>query len=73
MNFETECIKEWRYIANGALIKFALHGVFAGLLLSGFIVNVPHMALGIGCAVYAGIHLMTGMRYQAKLHKAGTT
>ena len=38
--------------------RFVLYGIFAGLLLSGVITHVPIVALGIGCAVIAGLALL---------------
>ena len=37
--------------------QFFLFGIFAGLMLSGVILDISVEALGIGCAVYAGNHL----------------
>ena len=50
------------------LIDWAFKGIFAGLLLSGFVTEVPVSALGIGCAASAGLSFfgsfMAGRRVQ---------
>ena len=50
------------------LVDWAFKGIFAGLLLSGFVTEVPVSALGVGCAALAGLSLfgsfMAGRRAQ---------
>lgn len=46
---------------------FVLNGIFSGLLLAGFIYNVPPVALGIGCAVNASLCIYGIISNQAKM------
>ena len=52
---------------HSELWEFMLFGIFAGLLISGYIPHVPPAALGVACAAYAGMSLLACINYQHKL------
>ena len=52
------------------VLNFTVYGIFAGLLLSGFVTDVPVLALGIGLAVGSFLSLLLLLYYGQKESEA---
>ena len=52
------------------VLNFTVYGIFAGLLLSGFVTDVPVLALGIGLAVGSFLSVLLLLYYGQKESEA---